>query len=104
MTDANGKAVPKTAEGRDLGQKGLPAKVYWSHWERYGYHGVDLLPHEDCKLYPLDPTKYFMIEQPGFYKLTLAQRLYVVDTNTYLKTISLPPVTIDVKVEDGAKR
>jgi hypothetical protein len=104
MTDADGKPVPKTSEGAGLGQTGLPAKVYWRHWGRYGYHGVDLLPHEDHELYPLDPTKYFMIENPGLYKLTLVQRLYVVDTNTYLKAITLPPVTVDVKVADSASR
>lgn len=48
----------------------------------------------------LDPTRYFRIKQPGLYRLTVTQRIYIVDTNTYLKAITLPPVTVAVRVEN----
>jgi hypothetical protein len=35
------------------------------------------------------------------YKLTLVQYMYIVDNNAYLKAIELPPVTIDVRVENA---
>ena len=50
-------------------------------------------------MWELNPARYFIIEKPGLYKLTVIQRLYVADTNSYLKTITLPPVTVDVRVE-----
>jgi hypothetical protein len=51
----------------------------------------------------LDPTKYFKITKQGLYKLTVTQRLYVMDTNTYLKAITLPPVSVKVRVENDLK-
>lgn len=100
MTDATGLPVPKTAEGRSLGQTpSLARSVRSFRWDKYGCQCVVLLPQEDYELYPIDPTKYFMIENTGLYKLTLIQRLYLVDSNSCLKAINLPVVSIDVNVE-----
>ena len=51
----------------------------------------------------IEPAEYFSIKVPGLYKLTIAVRLYVVNTNTYLKPITLPPVTVPVRVENGGE-
>jgi hypothetical protein len=100
LTDDNGRPVPKTPQGRELGQSPLRANIFWRDWGKYGCRHCDLLPWADEELYALDPTKYFAIEKTGLYKLTVVQRLYIIDTNAFLKAISLPPVTVDVKVED----
>jgi len=42
----------------------------------------------------------FIVKITGLYKLTVSERLYVVDTNRCLKALALPPVTVDVKVKD----
>jgi hypothetical protein len=104
VTDSSGQPVPKTAQGRELGQSPLGGRIFWRNWGKYGCKGCGLMPWADDELYALDPTKYFAIEKSGVYKLTLVQRLYMVDTNAYLKAITLPPVTLDVKVEDAIIR
>ncbi|MGA3284636.1 MAG: hypothetical protein ABSD57_09295 [Verrucomicrobiota bacterium] len=103
MTNTNGVPLPKTAEGMALGQQSsLKTNTFWPHWRRYGT-SAPLFDHS-VDMFTFDPTKYFKIEESGLYKLTVVQRLYVINTNTYLKTITLPPVTVDVRVEKDAKR
>jgi hypothetical protein len=115
LTDTNGAVVPKTSAGMSLG-KPPSVKPYtrWFRWGNDGYKLFTLFPKgvieipfpyigDNVRELECDPTKYFDIKMPGFYKLTVIQRLYVVDTNTYLTTITLPPVTVDVRVENDVK-
>jgi hypothetical protein len=99
MVDTKGVPVRKTTNGLNLTPPALEGKK-WNHWERDQRECISLLSHEDAEVYPLDPTKYFALEKPGLYKLTLIQHIYIIDTNNLLKAVDLPPVTIDVKVED----
>jgi hypothetical protein len=102
MTDAAGVDVPKTSEGLKLGKKPILKRSALSfRWDKYGCQSIVLWPKADSELYPIDPAKYFAIERPGLYKLTLVQYMYIVDNNAYLKAIELPPVTIDVRVENA---
>lgn len=99
MVDSSGVPIPKTAEGLALGQPpSLKPHTLWRHWGRYGY-AAPMFPNEIDMGYDFDPTKYFILKQPGLYKLTIVQRLYVDDTNQFLKAITLPPVSVDVRVE-----
>ena len=61
--------------------------------------GVPLTPENVAKMRGLDPTAYFVLEEPGLYRLTIAQRLYVADTNSCVKAITLPPVAVNVSVQ-----
>lgn len=104
MTDSNGVAVPKTKEGSDIGKPDSlkPKTSYHLIFLKRGYDYFSSpmrLGIDDLHLNQLDPTKYFHLEKSGTYKLTFVQRLYVVDTNSYLKAVTLPPVTVDVRVE-----
>lgn len=104
LTDTTGAAVPKTADGLTIGKPdSLKAKtLYFLILQKggYGYFSSPMWPGiDDPHLERLDPTKYFAIEKPGLYKLTMVQRLYVVDTNAFLEAITLPPVTVNVQVE-----
>jgi hypothetical protein len=127
MTDANGVPVPKTPEGQALGQfSSLKPNTRWIDLPRVGTGikgtfgifpkqlfqmafsdkigaGISIPSQEVAKMFELDPTKYFIIQKPGLYKLAVIPRLYMEDTNTYLKIITLPPVTMDVLVEKDSK-
>jgi hypothetical protein len=102
MSDASGGLLPKTAEGLNLGQPpSLDRSARNFQWDKYGCECAVLLPDHDFELYSLDPTKYFDIKNPGRYKLTLVQRIYVIDTNANLKPVELPPVSVDVEVQNS---
>lgn len=118
MADSNGVPVPKTDKGFLLGQpltlKPKTTAFDWGGNNRnpwikvfsiapYGIMTIDT--RQKGKSSPndfgfvFDPTRYFSIKKPGVYQLTLAIRLYVVDTNRYLTPITLPPVNLPVRVE-----
>ena len=122
MVDSNGASIPKTKEGLALGKPlTLPPKTTKSWWIRNNRRGwlrvLSEAPYlvlmigtdtpEAKKLRPdppehsarwmgmaIDPRRYFSIDKPGRYDLTVTLRLYVIDTNTFLKPITLPPVSI----------
>ena len=123
MTDSSGVDVPKTPEGLSLGQPfSLKPKAGWSQFQPQGTGrrgmmalmpvpglsscGVDDWPNatfpsqEDLERgKELDPSRYFILTNMGLYKLTATLSIYVEDTNTCLKAVTLPPVTVDVRVE-----
>jgi len=123
LTDTNGLPVTKTSEGRALNRpSSLKGKTRWSDLPRAGTGrrgmfsifprqlfqmafsdkigaGVRLSGQELERAWDFDPTRYFEIEKPGLYKLTIVQRINIEDTNSYLKTISLPQLTVNVRVE-----
>lgn len=120
MTDKNGRPVPKTPAGLALGQPPtLKPNTKWFRFARNNHTrfgllpkqvdevelsdpagpGVSLTPENVAKTRGLDPTAYFVLEEPGLYRLTVAQRLYVADTNLCLKVVTLPPVSVDVRVQ-----
>ena len=113
MTDADGAPMPKTPEGRRLGRTlSLEPNVRWSSRFTIAHQGFILLPR-GILLMPfsefnqgkpvennLDPTKYFKISKRGLYKFTITQRIYVFGPNGYVKAITLPPVTVPVRVEN----
>jgi hypothetical protein len=116
MTNLDGVPVPKTPEGRRFGRpESLKPNTEWYPQYMNVYKKLDLIPKqvlpmsfsENSKatagMNDLDPTKYFKITKQGLYKLTVTQRLYVMDTNTYLKAITLPPVSVNVRVENDVK-
>jgi len=96
LIDVNGVAVQKTKEGLSIGES---PSLKPNTQQFQAKHNLPLWP-KSIFMQELDPVKYFVIEKPGLYKLTLTQRLYVVKTNTFLETITLPPVTVDVRVEN----
>jgi hypothetical protein len=98
MRNADGIAVPKTRAGVKLAFPKLGGHK-WGHWDKDGRQGLALLSHQDVELYPFDPATYFAIEKPGVYKLRLVQHLYIIGDNRLLEPISLPPVTVELKVE-----
>jgi hypothetical protein len=98
MTNVDGVAMPKTQAGLNLTLPKLGGKK-WGHWDKDGRQDLALLSHADNELYFFDPTKYFVIEKAGMYKLRLVQHLYVIGANRLLEPLSLPPVTVDIKVE-----
>jgi len=123
LTDSNGIPVTKTSEERALNRpSSLKGKTRWTDLPRAGTGrrgvfsifprelfqmafsdkigaGVKLSDQEAERAWDFDPTRYFEIEKPGQYKLTVVQRINIEDTNTYLKTIALPQVTVDVRVD-----
>lgn len=101
MTDTNGVTVPKTTEGKTIGKPdSLKPGTNFTEARRKHYFGSPMWPGlEGIPLQWLDPAKYFVLEKPGLYKMTFVQRLYIVDSNLCLKSISLPPVKVDVRVE-----
>ncbi len=123
LTDSDGEPVPKTPEGQALNRPpSLKPNTRWTDLPRAGTTqpgtfglfpkelfkmafsdkigaGVSIPNEEVKKMFELDPTNYFLLQKPGRYKLTVIQRLYLEDTNTYLKIISLPPVAVVVRVE-----
>jgi hypothetical protein len=117
MTDSNGIPVPKTPKGLALGQPlKLMPQTTWIRWGGNNRNpwvkifrtasreimtiGSGMEKLSSTGYLVLDPTQYFSIEKPGLYKLTVSLRLYAVDTNTFLKPITLPPVSVDVRVEE----
>jgi hypothetical protein len=115
MTNSDGAPVLKTPEGRRLGKPvSLKSYTEWSPHSAYkqlnflGPKEVLPMAFSDISqatpgMNDLDLTKYFKIRKKGYYKLTITQRLYVMDTNTYLKAVTLPPVTVPVRVENDVK-
>jgi hypothetical protein len=104
MTNTNGESLQKTAEGMTLGRPpSLGTNTFWQNWKRYGT-SAPLFDHS-VDMFPFDPTKYFKVGEAGVCKLTVVECLYVMDTNTYLKAILLPPVTVtvDIRVEKESK-
>lgn len=121
MTDSNSVPVPKTAKGLALGQSPtLKPETMWIHWGMNNRNPwLEVFNTAPCSIMTfgrytwhtnnernvrwlgraIEPTEYFSIKNPGLYKLIVTLRLYVVDTNTYLKPITLPPVTVPVRVE-----
>jgi hypothetical protein len=120
MTDKNGRPVPKTPAGLALGQPPtLKPNTKWFRFARNNHtrfgltpkqvdevelsdpagRGALLTPENVAKARGLDPTAYFVLEEPGLYRLTIAQRLYVADTNSCVKAITLPPVAVNVSVQ-----
>jgi len=123
MTDSSGASVPKTPEGLALGQPfSLKPKTGWMELPHEGSGrrgmmalmpvpgfnscGVDDWPNatfpskeELERGKELDPSRYFILTNTGVYKLTVTLSIYVEDTNTCLKPITLPPVTVNVRVE-----
>jgi hypothetical protein len=123
MTDSSGATVPKTPEGLSLAQPfSLKPKAGWTQFQPEGTVrrgmvalmpvpglnscGVDDWPkstlpnREELKRgNELDPSRYFILTNTGLYKLTATLSIYVEDTNTCLKPVTLPPVTVDVRVE-----
>ena len=118
MTNATGEPVPKTPLGRNLGKpSSLKPNTPWGpqlmdKYKLFSFTGPkDVLPmsfSDDTQGTPgddnLDPTKYFKITKNGLYKLTITQRLFIMDTNrnSYVRAIELPPVTVPVRVENDA--
>ncbi len=116
MTDSNGVPVPRTPKGLALGQPlTLKPETTWTRWGMNNRNPwVKVFSIASCQVMTvgtglekltssgylvLDPAQYFSIENPGLYKLTVTLRLYVVETNTFLKPITLPPVSVDVRVD-----
>lgn len=112
MTDSNNVQVPMTPNGLALGRPlALRQKTTWSHWGGNNRHPWFIAPYwlltigtrqekyAGPRHFIVDPTQYFAINSPGSYELTITVRLYIVDTNTYLKPITLPPVTVPVRVK-----
>jgi hypothetical protein len=116
MTDSNGVPVPKTPKGSALGQpltlKPETTLFRWGGNNRNPW--VKVYSNAPCQVMTigtglekelgpryllLDPAQYFSIEHPGLYKLTVTLRLYVVETNNFLKPITVPPVAVDLRIE-----
>jgi|SRR5882724_4485574 len=102
LEDSNGNLVKKTKLGQLLGSPvSLRPDTLYTHAYSHGnrYKNFDGLP-KMVSMKEFDISKIFVLERPGLYKLTMSQRLYVVSTNFYLKTIYLPPATVAVRVEN----
>ncbi len=112
MIDAAGVPVPKTSEGRALGEP-LSLKPHTSSsfaWRRSGLMPFGVFPRDLLQAtftdHPrgiraegeINPARYFKMRRPGIYWLTVVQRLYVTDTNMCLIPVCLPPVTVEVRV------
>ena len=116
ITDANGRPVPKTDEGKSLGPPlGAPALLPWAQWRHAGYVPDGLEPrgdvtyvvvHGEAEKHPLgtlDLHRYFCLTNPGSYKLTRLARVCFPDTNGSLRIVVLPPVTVPVRVVGQAR-
>jgi hypothetical protein len=121
LVDRNGIAVPKTSKGKAMGkpldeppnkpQAKAPDRPQWDSHEWLGrdYRIRTHIPPRSEWSYSLrgffdlgrSISKMFEIEKPGEYKLTMAERMYVVkqgDSKTLLP-VTFPPITLNVKVE-----
>ena len=99
VIDSNGAPLPKTSDGMRVGRPiALKANTPWQDWRNENYFTGTLWP-QSVDMYEFDPARYFRIERPGLYRLKIVQRLIVVNTNQFLETLTLPPVSVDVKVE-----
>lgn len=125
MTDTNGTLLPKTLRGFSLGEPvSLKSKITWLDWGMnnrnpwfkvfdeapyplmfFGKSGGATNTSDEQNVRwlgrAIEPAEYFSISDPGLYTLTISVRLYVIDTNMYLKPITLPPVSVNVRVEKG---
>lgn len=115
MSDSNNVPLSKTAKGDSLGQPlTLKPKTTWFDWTAnnrnpsfkvfreasYELMTIGVPQNVTGQYFKLDdPAEYFLIKSPGLYRLTIAFRLYVVDTNAYLKPLTLPPLVVPVRVE-----
>jgi hypothetical protein len=100
MKDAKDVPVPKTAKGASLTSPKLRGKKWRQDLRKDGRKILGLLPYQDEQISLLDPAEYFAIDKPGLYKLELVQHLYVIGNDGLLEPISLPPITINVRVEN----
>ncbi len=99
MIDSNGEFVPKTQKGLSVGQPTrLEPNIFWLRAKDHKYQGEFFLNPQFMILYAFNPREYFAVQRLGFYKLFLVQHIYAVETNTFLKAFTLPPVAIDVNV------
>jgi len=119
MTDTNNVPVQKTSRGVSMdAPSNLKSMTSVFSYERGDHQRLAILPggivdipffdrprstdfvshHDDIETLDLNPGKYFILNQPGLFKLTVTQRLYIVDTNLYLEAVTLPPVSINVQV------
>ena len=119
MTDSRGAPVLRTHEGMLLNQTpDFKQNTPWREFKKRGFgifpkqlsampisdkagSAASILPGAAAAMWELDPTKYFLLNKPGLYTLTLVQRVYVIDTNEFLKVITLPPVAVPVSVESN---
>lgn len=122
MTDSEGAPVARTREGARLGaplalREGTPfhestremkrkrlfkAGVFSRAFTDVPFadeYAPSMTARETSETMQFDPTKYFVIKEPGLYKLTATVRFYVHGTNDLLQPIVLPPVEVDVRVE-----
>lgn len=125
MTDTNNVPVPKTSAGAALDSPSeLNPSTTWQRIENSDHSRISLLPkgidevpfsnligegipmtrENVTQMWELNPFKYFELAESGVYRLTVAQRLYVLGTNSCLRPFTLPPVTVDVRVVNDKKR
>jgi hypothetical protein len=100
MINSAGIEVPKSTEGRALdGLKPLSPHTPSSITKRGDYFYTSFRKSiADASFHNFDFSKYFLITEPGDYKLMISQQLYFEDENFYLKSVALPKVTLNVKV------
>jgi hypothetical protein len=114
LLDATGAAVPKTPAGKEFDRgSDVPPNTPARMWQKKGLMAENARAGKDA-IYgwssSTDPdhrldlaeslSSCFDLKHPGLYTLVTRQRIYVTDTNGFLKPVLFPPVKVPVLVED----
>jgi hypothetical protein len=117
ILDASGLPVPRTERGKLLG-KPLPKQIGIRaiDAQRQQYYLEQLGPHSELDYQvvvgqysqgtnkppvhetTLDLTRFFALTNPGCYTLTRQARVCFSDTNNVLRLVTLPAVTVPLRV------
>ena len=105
VTGLQGDAVARTKVGYALGTPITNSVIHTWEANRMGYARSWLGPGEGeyyentfGGLNTLDLGKFFCLTNPGQYKLTRFAKVCFADTNGVLRTITLPPVSMPLRV------
>jgi hypothetical protein len=101
IVDQNGSNIKKTLGGISIGKSDTLAKsVSHNLARKYGYKSFPLWPNQTNVLREISIGNMFSIKTPGSYKMLFTQRVYIVNTNTFLKAITLPSVSVNIEVDE----
>jgi hypothetical protein len=98
LLDDQGRPVEKTAKGQSVGRpirKHPVLKRRGGDYEPFWF-GPSSQPYF---LQSFKPSDFFVISQPGKYKFEWEMRLLFHNSATNIQTIVLPPVTLDIVVD-----
>ena len=102
LLDEQGRSVQRTARGESVGQ---PVKKHPVLKKRMGgeyepfWFGASGRPYF---FQSIKPSDFFVISRPGKYKFEWEMRLLYHNSATNFQTIVLPPVAVDVVVDQPA--